>query len=120
MAVGALFQQKVRTLLTMFGVLIGTLTLVLTVALSMGIYDATLRQLRHGDQLRQIEVSQGYGRYEQQIPPADVAVQGRMSEEKRERIRKLLVRDWLRKHPQFSQVPLDQARLHQLAHLDHV
>jgi putative ABC transport system permease protein len=120
MALGALFQQKVRTLLTTFGVLIGTFTLVLSISLGQGVYYATMYQVRHGNQLREIEVSPGYGHAERVMPAAELEVQGQMSEDKRERIRKLLVRDWLRNNPQFPQVPLDQEKLRQLASLDHV
>ena len=120
MSLAALWQQKVRTLLTMFGVLIGTFTLVSSISVGRGVYEATMRQLRQGNQLRQIQVYPGYGQVEKRIPRAELEVKGPMSDAKRARIRKMIIRDWTRRHPELPQVPLDRGRLQALAALDHV
>jgi len=120
MSFAALWQQKVRTLLTMFGVLIGTFALVSSISVGRGVYEATMRQLRHGNQLRQVQVSPGYGKVEERIPRAELEVKGPMSDAKRQRIRKMIIKDWTRRHPELPQVPLDRSRLQTLANLEHV
>ncbi|HEV3255583.1 MAG TPA: ABC transporter permease [Gemmataceae bacterium] len=120
MSFSALWQQKVRTLLTMFGVLIGTFTLVSSISVGRGVYEATMRQLRQGNQLRQVQVSPGYGKVEERIPHAELEVKGPMSAAKRERIRKMIIKDWTRRHPGLPQAPLDRGRLQALADMEHV
>jgi ABC-type lipoprotein release transport system permease subunit len=52
----ALWQQKARTSLTVAGIGIGTVVLAVTLSVEQGFQDEVKRQLRHGDQLRQIWV----------------------------------------------------------------
>src|SRR5947207_13607273 len=94
MALVALWRHKVRTLLTLSGVVAGTFLLVVSIAIGRGVEEATLRQLRKNDQLRKITVFPSYQPSEKLIPPGDLVVKGEMSDTKRQRIRQSLVRHW--------------------------
>jgi cell division protein FtsX len=56
MSLSALWQQKVRTFLTIAGIAIGAVVLAVTLSIQEGFEEEVKRQLRHGDQLRQIWV----------------------------------------------------------------
>jgi putative ABC transport system permease protein len=119
-AFSALYQQKVRTVLTTLGVIIGTFVLALSLAVGLGVQDTISRQFRRHDQLRKIEVWPTWGVPESQIPPEELAVKGRMSDAKKERIRQALIRRWNRTAVRGPQVALTRDRVKQLEALDHV
>jgi putative ABC transport system permease protein len=119
-ALSALYQQKVRTLLTTLGVVIGTFILVVSLAIGQGVEQLVLREFRRNDQLRQIQVHTGYGAREAAIPPEELVVEGDMSEAKRERIRKAMARWWSRRNIRRPAVPLNEERLQVLEALEHV
>ena len=118
-AFGALGQQKVRTLLTTLGVILGTFVLVASVGVGRGVRDKVMSLFQRNDQLRRIEVSADIE--EEEIPESELPSEGSVSDEKRERIREALVRD-RRFAGQLRRVktPLTQERLAELAALDHV
>src|SRR5262245_63649317 len=97
MALAALWQQKTRTALTTLGVTLGACMLTFSLSIGQGVQDTLNRQFRAHDDLRRIQVYGGRGGKEYDetgIPPAAVEVKGQMSDEKRQRIRKLLVQQW--------------------------
>jgi len=91
-AFAALVQHKLRNILTTFGVVIGTYVLVLCVSIGWGVRVAVKHEFTKHDQLRRIQVWPSYQADEKEIPPNDVEVKGRMSDEKRARLREALVR----------------------------
>src|SRR6266567_3571278 len=97
-SLAALWQHKVRTLLTLSGVVAGAFLLVVSIAIGQGVEEATVRQFRRYGQLRNVSVFPGFQPVEKIIPPADLEVKGPMSEAKRQRIRQGLVRHWPRRH----------------------
>ena len=120
-AFSALWQHRVRTLLTLSGVVAGSFLLVVSISVGQGIEEATVREFRRHGQLRTISVFPGFKPIETIIPPADLVVRGPMSEAKRKRLRLSLIRHWPRKT--FRQAPaatLTAARLTELEQLDHV
>jgi putative ABC transport system permease protein len=120
-AISALWQHKVRTLLTLGGVVAGSFLLVVSISVGQGIEEATVREFRRHGQLRDISVFPGFKPIETIIPPADLVVEGPMSEAKRKRLRQSLIRHWPRKN--FRQAPaatLTAARLKELEDADHV
>ncbi len=119
-ALSALYRQKLRTLLTIIGVLVGTFILILSLSLGQGIKQAIVREFHQHDQLRQIYVHSGYKARESDIPPDELAIKGPMSEAKRERLRKAAVRWWSRGHPVRAVKPLTPERLRDIAAIDHV
>src|SRR6202035_670792 len=84
-AFSALFQQKVRTFLTMAGVGIGTWLLVVCLSLGQGSDREVMRQFTRGALSGQIMVWPGTGVREADIPPEKLQVRGPMSEAKRQR-----------------------------------
>lgn len=121
LALSALWRHKVRTLLTLSGVVAGTFLLVVSIAISRGVEEATIRQLRKNDQLRTITVFPSYQPLEDVIPPSDLIVNGPMSDAKRQRLRRSLVRHWPRRSIGGAPTrPLDEKALDLFRELEHV
>jgi putative ABC transport system permease protein len=119
-ALGALFQQKVRTLLTTLGVLLGTFVLVGSVSIMQGIRDLSMSWFQRHDQLRKIEVMPGYTTKETDVPESEKRVEGKMDDAKRERLREALIRRYRAEKQQSAPVPLTQERLEAIRNLPHV
>ncbi|MBI1914707.1 MAG: ABC transporter permease [Planctomycetes bacterium] len=120
-ALSALWQHKVRTLLTLSGVVAGSFLLVVSIAVGQGVEETTVQQFRKYGRLRSVSVFPGFQPLEKIIPPADLEVKGQMSDAKRERIRQGLIRHWPRKH--LRQPPaamLTNDRLKEIANFEHV
>src|SRR5947208_335411 len=121
LALAALWRHKVRTLLTLSGVVAGTFLLVVSIAIGRGVEEATLRQLRKNDQLRKIMVFPSAQPVEAVIPPGDLIVEGDMSDAKRQRLRRSLVRHWPRRSLGGAPTrPLDEKALDAFRGLAHV
>jgi putative ABC transport system permease protein len=120
LALSALYQQKVRTSLTTLGVVVGSLVLLLSLSIGVGVRDAVLHQIRRHDDLRKVEVRKGYGKVEEHIPPAEVEVKGEMSDAKRKRLHDRLVQSWIRKNGYPATTPLSVERLQEIREWPHV
>ncbi|MHB1425316.1 MAG: ABC transporter permease [Gemmataceae bacterium] len=120
LAFSALLQQKVRTTLTLLGVIIGTFVLLLSLSIGQGVRGVITNVWRRNDQLRRINVWQGRRNVEQDVPAAEIKVPGEMSAERRERLRQVLVRRWPGKPKQDLSTRITPERLNELAALDHV
>ena len=94
LAFSAMRQQKVRTALTLIGVVVGTFALVLSLAVGRGIDRAIVNLFHEDDRLRQIAVSLEYEVKAEDLPADRREPKGVMSVAKRERIRKALERTW--------------------------
>ena len=108
----ALCQQKVRSLLTLAGVVIGTFALAVSLAIGRGV-DRAILALFQKDRPYPARILV-YPRYEpdsSNMPAAEHKPKGTMSEAKRERLRKALVNDWGRTHGISRKVPLNPARM---------
>ena len=116
LSASALSQQKVRTLLTLAGVVIGTFTLVVSLAVGRGVDRAIVSLFHEDDRLRKIYVMPIYAPAAGDLPAAKREPQGTMSEAKRERIRKALIRAWGR----GRQKPISQDVVAEFKRLDHV
>ena len=55
LALSALWQQRVRTLLTLLGVLFGSFVLAASLAIGQGVQDAIARYARQNEILRRVE-----------------------------------------------------------------
>src|SRR5437660_2703233 len=121
MAVAALGRHKVRTLLTLSGVIAGTFLLVVSIAIGRGVEEATLTQLRRSDQLRKINVFPNFQPTEDTVPASELRVAGAMSDAKKARIRRGLVRHWPRQATGGGPTrPLDNEHLETIRSLAHV
>jgi len=119
LAFSALRQQKVRTVLTLLGVVIGTFVLLLSLSVGQGVRTAIAEEWRRNDQLRSITVYRGRRNPEQDIPASELEVKGVMSDARRDRLRQVLIRRWSDK-PFQDWNHLTPERLEELAALDHV
>jgi putative ABC transport system permease protein len=120
----ALRRQKLRTALTLLGVVIGTATLVISISIGEGVRKTIDEEFKKEGDLRSITVfPSNDGRDEEAyegVPAEVLDVKGEMSEAKRERIRKLAVQRWKRRHLQPAPKPLTRERVAELAALPHV
>ena len=119
----SLRRQKLRTFLTTLGVTIGIATLVASVAVGVGVRRIIEDSFQREHRLREITVYPGYDRGSDElagVPPEALKVEGDMSSERQERIRKRLARDWRNKHTVPAPKPLTADRLQELAAWDHV
>src|SRR5262245_27555384 len=123
MAIAALWQQKTRTSLTTLGVTLGACMLTFSLSIGQGVQDALNRQFRAHDDLRRIEVYGGRSGKEfdeSGIPPDAIEVKGNMSDEKRRRIRRMLVQQWHEFNTRHAPVPLTHETIEKLRALPHV
>jgi putative ABC transport system permease protein len=120
LVLSALWQQKVRTLLTTLGVLFGSFVFAASLSISQGIQETIERESHRSDYLRRIDLHPRWGVREQDIPPEELRVRGDMSDAKRERIRKALVSRKVRFNPGSPGEALTRERLQSLSGLDHV
>jgi putative ABC transport system permease protein len=116
-ALAALFQHRVRTLLTMTGVVIGTFALVFCIALLLGFEHEVNRQLGRGSVTRQIMVWPGSGVRVADIPAEELEVRGAMSVAKRESLRQAIIHRW---PARGRGVQLNQQRVQDLEKIPHV
>lgn len=113
------WQHKVRTVLTLIGVIAGSFLIVVSLAIGEGIKTGVANRLQMGDQLRTIRVRPGQESPEELIPPEELKITGDMSEAKRERIRKAKIAHWNSQNYRPS-VPLTAERLDEIAAIPHV
>jgi putative ABC transport system permease protein len=119
MALTSLWQQPGRTLLTLVGVIIGSLILLFSLAARRGVQEAVVRVFSQSDELRRIEIWPTNYPPDDEIPRAELEPQGQMSPAKRERIRRMLVRHWQQEH-QRERRGITRERLTELESMDHV
>ena len=123
LSLSSLWRQKLRTLLTLLGVVIGTATLTVSLAVGIGIREVIEDQFRKEERLREIAVFPNYEAPDsdvKDIPPAVTAIQGEMSDAKRERLREAAIKHWKRSASRRLPKPLTKNRLEEIAQIDHV
>ncbi len=120
----SLRRQKLRTALTVLGVTIGTATLVISVAIGLGVRQVIDDQFHKEQELRQITVfPSGDDMPDDNYDgvPADILdIKGSMSSAKSERIRKLRASRWKRQNMPSTPKPLTPERLAILGRISHV
>src|SRR5262249_40981425 len=93
----ALGQQKVRTLLTTLGVVIGSIVLALSLSVGVGVQEVVVNQFSKFDRLRRIDVWTNWQAPDGDVPEKAVRVKGSMSLAKKDRIRRALTLRWQQK-----------------------
>jgi putative ABC transport system permease protein len=116
----ALWQQKVRTILTIIGVVIGTFALVLSLAVGRGVDHAIVSLFHEDARLRKIHVNEKYETTAEEVPEPERIPKGAMSDAKQKRISKALIREWGYNHARKQRKPLNSAALKLLGALEHV
>ena len=119
LALTALWQRKLRTTLTLLGVVFGTLVLVASLSLGRGVQETIVREYSRYNELRSIDVRAGYGRTGS-VPEEELRVEGEMSAERRQRLRDALAEHWQRHNAPAQQARLTPERIEELRRLDHV
>jgi putative ABC transport system permease protein len=119
-ALGALLQQKVRTLLTTLGVVLGTFVLVASVSVGRGVRDKILSVFQRSDMLRRIEVGADYSVDEEKVSEEVKRIPESVSEAKRERLRQALLRERNMRGGTGPKVALTREKLDAIAKLDNV
>ncbi len=117
LAFAAMRQQKVRTTLTLVGIIVGTFALAMSLAVGRGVDRAIVGVFRKDDSLRKIWVFPFYKEIADNIPADRREPKGGMSDAKRERLRKAIRRS---SNMVRQRVPLDESALGRIAGLDHV
>jgi putative ABC transport system permease protein len=118
LSLSALRQQKLRTVLTGLGVVFGTWLLVCSLALLFGVDRLITREYARFHELRRIEVRPG--RPAEDGPDGKREIKGRMSEERRERLRKEMEMRFGRRGLPPPELRLTPERVEELAGLQHV
>jgi putative ABC transport system permease protein len=118
LAFSAMRQQKVRTALTLIGVIVGTFALVLSLAVGRGIDRAIVNLFHEDDRLRQIVASTDYEVKAEDLPADRREPKGVMSDARRARIRKALERTWNGARRKKVKLTLDAIR--KIGSIEHV
>ena len=115
MPLASLGQQKMRTCLTTLGVLFGAFVLAASLSINEGVQQTIERESSKGDVARKVTVSSKW-RTTGTKSAGEVKVAGRMTPERRERIRKVLAERNRQGGGTGEEVNLTPARLDELAH----
>lgn len=117
--VAALWQQKVRTLLTTLGVVFGAFVLAASLSIGSGVQETIDRESHRSDISRRVEV---FPKWKPTTPKAEeeIKVDGEMSDSRKQRLRKLLAE--LNQRADLAPVrnELTRERLQEVAALPHV
>ncbi|MBC7820399.1 MAG: FtsX-like permease family protein [Planctomycetaceae bacterium] len=81
----SLTQHKLRSALTLLGVILGAFLVIITISIGQGVQEVIPRLMRGNDRLRQIELYQTWGRDNSDVP--EEPVPGEMSDERRARLK---------------------------------
>ena len=91
-AVGGLWRQKVRTALTLVGVTVGTCALAFSLALGLGLREFIETEFKGRDDFWRVSVRVDEPPPDETTVPSDkIAVKGQMTDERRGRIREMLL-----------------------------
>ena len=120
LAFAAARQQKVRTALTIIGVVVGTFTLVVSLAVGQGVDRAIVALFHEDDRLRKVAVHPNYQANAADIPESEREPRGSMSEAKRGRIRRALIRSWRGMSAQRLAIRLDAPAVRRIEAIGHV
>lgn len=115
----SLGHQKMRTCLTTLGVVFGAFVLAASLSINEGVQQTIERESSKGDISRKVTVLPGWRAVETK-PAEDVKVTGRMSPDRRERIRKVLAERARQGGSRHEQVTLTPDRLDALSRMPHV
>jgi putative ABC transport system permease protein len=115
----ALGQQKLRTCLTTLGVVFGAFAFAASLSINEGVQQTIERESSKGDASRKVTVYPSW-RAAETAAADDVKVAGRMSTDRRERIRKVLAQRARQNRPGQEHITLTQDRLENLSRIAHV
>jgi putative ABC transport system permease protein len=120
LAFGAIGRHRVRTLLTLLGIVIGTFALVISLAVGRGIDFAVVNIFRRDDQLRRVYVTSNAQPASEAISDEHLRIIGEMSESRRARLLKRRMSDYGRGVENSDARILDAGAIQRLGRLAHV
>jgi putative ABC transport system permease protein len=120
LALAAARRQKARTALTIIGVVLGTFTLVVSLSVGQGIERAIVTLFHQDDRLRKIAAHATFQENAEDVPESEREPRGPMSEAKRQRIRRALVRSWHGMSAQRRSNRLDASAIRRIGAIGHV
>jgi putative ABC transport system permease protein len=118
--VAALWQQKLRTLLTTLGVVFGAFVLAASLSIGKGVQETIDRESHRSDISRRVEVFAHWNPVGSGSDMGDVKVEGNMSGSRRERIRRALAEVKHRSNLAQVRAGLSRERLNKIAALPNV
>jgi putative ABC transport system permease protein len=119
LALTALWQRRLRTVLTLLGVVFGTFVLVASLSLGKGVQETIVREYARHSELRHIDVHPTYGRGED-APEEELAAAEEAGPERRQRLREALAQRWQNRNGAGPQVRLTPQCLEVLRQIDRV
>jgi putative ABC transport system permease protein len=120
MPVLALWQQKLRTLLTTLGVVFGAFVLAASLSIGEGVQETINRESHRHEISRTVQVFPNWNPVTPKSNSDEVKVEGNMNDARRERIRKSLAELTQRFNQSQVRTELSPERLNQIAALPHV
>lgn len=120
LALAALYQQKLRTVLTTLGVLFGSFVLTFSVSMARGVQDAIVREYSRYAGLRHIEVRPNFAAAPASESEDKVEVAGNPGPEKRRRLQHEIARHARRTNPGGRQIKLTPDLIRRVQELPHV
>ncbi len=113
----SLTQHKLRSSLTLLGVILGAFLVIVTISIGQGVQEVIPRLMRRNDQLRQISVQPNSERERTEIVQKTIV--GEMSVARRARLTEAMQRRY-RNHSGELLRPITDERLIELAAIEHV
>jgi putative ABC transport system permease protein len=118
--IAALWQQKLRTILTTLGVIFGAFVLAASLSIGEGVQETIDRESRRNEISRRVDVSSKWDTPKSKSAEDEVKVEGTMTSERRDRLRKSLADSMARDSPAKTVTNLTRDRLKKLAAIPHV
>jgi putative ABC transport system permease protein len=118
LSLGALWQQKGRTVMTTMGVVFGAFVLVVSLSLGQGVQETIQRESHRNAYIRRIDIWPEWQAKASDLTPGQI--KGEMSEEKRQRLQAAMAQERQRFAVRGPRTPLNAECLRSLANLEHV
>ena len=123
LGLSSFWKQKLRTILTLLGVIIGCATLTLSLSVGRGVSKAIEEEFRRRDRLRTIEVFPTFDNLAEDIsdvPDEIKTFPPEIDTARAKRLQKYTVEEWKRRNDKFTPKPLTPERLDEVRAIDHV
>ncbi len=114
----ALWQQKVRTLLTTLGVVFGAFVLAASLSIGQGVQDIIARMSRRSDLLRKIQVTERYSPSVSDKVNEQIEVKGQFDDARKQRLQQAI--EGQDSRTSYVAVDLNREILKKLAEIPHV
>ena len=118
--IAALWQQKLRTMLTTLGVVFGAFVLAASLSIGEGVQETITRESRRSDVSRRVDVYPKWNQVDSEAKADEVKVEGEMFAPRRDRLRKSLAILKRASGVQQVRAQLNRERLAKIAAIPHV